>query len=212
MELKTLAKKELNLNLTEEQIEKFEIYKKELLEWNERINLTAIRLPEEIDTKHFLDSLTVLPFIPKETKTIADIGTGAGFPGIPLAIMKPEIEVTLIESIGKKCKFLEHIREALNLENVEVVNARAEEVGAHQDYSKKFDVVTARAVTKIEDLVTYSFPLLKKNGLLLAQKGTKEDIEAQRDFIKQSGGEIISIQNTETESLKERRIVIIRKK
>lgn len=211
MNLKTLAKNELNIAITDKQSEDFEIFKKELLEWNEKINLTAIKIPEEIDIKHFLDSLTLLSLIPENTKTLADIGTGAGFPGIPLAIMRPEIQITLIESIGKKCKFLEHIKEILNLENIEIVNARAEDVGKHIDYKNKFDIVTARAVTKIVDLVSYSVPLLKTKGLLLAQKGIIENIESEESSIKLNGGQIIEIKKIETKNLKDRKVVIIAK-
>ena len=211
MNLKTLAKNELHLNLTEKESTDFELFKNELIEWNSRLNLTAIRTPEEIDKKHFLDSLTLLHLIPENTKTLADIGTGAGFPGIPLAIIRPDIQITLIESIGKKCKFLEHIKEILNLKNIEIVNARAEEVGKHIDYKNRFDIVTARAVTKIEELALLAIPLLKKEGVLLAQKGTLENIESEKENIKKHGGEIIDIKNLETESLKDRRVVILKK-
>lgn len=211
MDLKTLAKNELNLNLTEKESADFELFKNELIEWNSQLNLTAIRTPEEIDKKHFIDSLTLLHLIPENTKTLADIGTGAGFPGIPLAIMRPDIQITLIESIGKKCKFLEHIKEILNLKNIEIVNARAEEVGKHIDYKNRFDIVTARAVTKIEELALLAIPLLKKEGMLLAQKGTLENIESEKENIKKHGGEIIDIKNLETESLKDRRVVILKK-
>lgn len=211
MELRTLTKNELNLNLTDKESESFDKLKKELIEWNSKLNLTAIRTPEEIDKKHFVDSLTLLSSLPKETKTLVDIGTGAGFPGIPLAIMRPDIQITLIESIGKKCRFLEHIKETLDLKNVEVVNARAEEVGKHIDYKNRFDVVTARAVTKIDELVSYSIPLLKKGGILLAQKGTLENIELEKTNIEGQGGEILDIKEVSTESLKDRRIIIIKK-
>ncbi len=206
-----IVEKELNIRLTPKQSELFETYTKELLIWNENINLTAIRTEEEILLKHFADSLTLLPFIPEATKKLVDIGSGAGFPGIPLAIMRPEIEVTLIESIGKKCNFLEHIKETLNLSNLEIVNARAEEVGIHTDYKTKYDVATARAVTRLLDLTKYALPLLKKGGILLAQKGTKEDPHENEMEIEKIGAKIESIKETQTENLKDRVVVIIKK-
>ena len=126
--------------------------------------------------------------------------------------MRPELEVTLIESTGKKCKFLEHIKDTLNLSNLEIVNARAEEVGMHGDYKAKYDVATARAVTRLPELVVYAIPLLKKGGILLAQKGTKEDPRESEIEIEKMGGKIESIEKIETENLKDRVVVkIIRK-
>lgn len=189
----------------------FEAFTDELILWNEKINLTAIHTKEEIKTKHFLDSLTLLPFIPKETKTLVDVGSGAGFPGIPLAIVRPEINVTLIESIGKKAKFLEHVVEILNLKNVEVINARAEEVAKHPDYFESFDVGVARAVARLDKLAPFVLPLVKKGGIFLAQKGTLENLEESVEALAECGGKIISIEKIETESLRDRVIVVIKK-
>lgn len=191
--------------------EMFETFLKELLLWNEKINLTAIRTEEDIRVKHFLDSLTLLPFIPEGAKTLVDVGTGAGFPGIPLAIVRKDLQVTLIESIGKKCRFLEHIIETLQLRNVEVVNARAEEVMKHRDYVNSFDVGVARAVARLDVLCGYMLPLLKKNGTFLAQKGTEENIEESKEAIEKLGGEIIQIRNITEKNLPNRRVVEIKK-
>lgn len=209
MDLKNIINKETGSELTEKEISAFSTFLQELIKWNEEINLTAIRTEDEIILKHFVDSLTLLPFIPESTKKLADIGSGAGFPGIPIAIMRPNLEVTLIESIGKKCKFLEHIKETLNLSNLEIVNARAEEVGTHEDYKEKYDIATARAVTRLPELVAYAIPLLKNSGVLLAQKGTKEDLRENEIEIEKMGGKIESIEKIETESLKDRVIVKI---
>lgn len=208
---KDILENEINVKLTPTQTQCFEIYKTELLKWNEEINLTAIRTEDEIVLKHFADSLTLLPFIPEGAKKLVDIGSGAGFPGIALSIMRPELEVTLIESTGKKCKFLEHIKETLNLSNLEIVNARAEEVGIHTDYKESYDVATARAVTRLPELVAYAIPLLKKGGVLLAQKGTKEDLRENEIEIQKMGGKIESIEKIETENLKDRVLVIVKK-
>lgn len=212
MELKETLQKEIGLNLTEKESGSFSTFLQELMKWNVEINLTAIRTKDEIILKHFTDSLTLLPFLPTEAKKLVDIGSGAGFPGIPLAIMKPNLEVTLIESVGKKCKFLEHIKETLNLSNLEIVNARAEQVGTHPDFEKKYDVATARAVSRLLELTKYALPLLKKGGVLLAQKGTKEDLSENESEIEKLGGKIERIEKIETENLKDRVVVKIIKK
>ncbi len=189
----------------------FKVYLEELLKWNEKFNLTAIKTPEEIKVKHFYDSLTLLPFIPTNTKTLVDVGSGAGFPGIPLAITRPDIFVTLIESTGKKTQFLEHVVETLKLKNVEVVYARAEEVAKHDDYFESFDVGVARAVAKLDKLAGFVLPLIKRGGLFLAQKGTLENLAESEETLKECGGKIISVEKIETEDLKDRVIVIVKK-
>lgn len=189
----------------------FSLFASELLKWNEQINLTAITNPKDIETKHFLDSLTLLPFIPVNAKTLVDVGSGAGFPGIPIAIARPDISVTLIESTGKKAKFLEHIVEVLGLKNVEVVCARAEEVAKHPDYSEKYDVGVARAVAKLDKLAGFVLPLLKSGGLFLAQKSEKENLEESTPALLKFGGKIESIEKIKAEGLTDRVIAIIRK-
>lgn len=189
----------------------FDLYSRELLAYNEHINLTAIRDPKEVEQKHFIDSLSILSFVPEGTKTLVDVGTGAGFPGIPIAIVRPDIHVTLIESIGKKAKFLEYIIDVLKLTNVEVVCARAEDVSKHIDYKNHFDVGVARAVAKLDILSGFILPLIKKGGLFLAQKGTKEDIEESREDVLKYGGNIEKIVPIEIPNLEARQIVIIKK-
>lgn len=189
----------------------FDLYAKELLAYNEHVNLTAIRDPKEVEQKHFIDSLSVVPLIPDNTKTLVDVGSGAGFPGLPIAIVCPHIQVTLIESIGKKAKFLEYIVDVLKLKNVEVVCARAEEVSKHVDYQNYFDVGVARAVAKLDILSGFVLPLIKKGGLFLAQKGTKEDVEESREAVLKYGGQIEKIVPISIPNLEARQIVVIRK-
>jgi len=155
----------LALDLDEAQIGKLVAHLDLLDDWNSRMNLTAIRDRPSQLTKHLLDSLTVLPHL--QGGRIADVGSGAGFPGIPLAIVAPHVDFTLIESTGKKCRFLEHVREALELNNVEVVQARAESYKP----DVRFDTVIARAVGPVADLVKVAGPLVVGGGLLLAMKG-----------------------------------------
>ena len=135
----------ININLTENQIEKFYKYMKLLLEWNEKINLTAITDENEIVLKHFVDSLTVLKYI-KEDDKIIDVGTGAGFPGIPMAIMMPNTKITLLDSLNKRINFLNEVIKELNLKNVETIHSRSEDCGKDILYREKYDISIERAV------------------------------------------------------------------
>lgn len=155
----------LALELDEAQLAKLVAHLDLLDDWNTRMNLTAIRDRPSQLTKHLLDSLTVLPYLQGER--IADVGSGAGFPGIPLAIVEPHRHFSLIESTGKKCRFLEHVRDTLELKNVEVVQSRAESYKPEV----RFDTVLARAVGPIADLVKVAGPLVVGGGRLLAMKG-----------------------------------------
>jgi 16S rRNA (guanine527-N7)-methyltransferase len=155
----------LALDLDEAQLARLVAHLDLLDDWNTRMNLTAIRDRPSQLTKHLLDSLTVLPYLQGER--IADVGSGAGFPGIPLAIVQPHRHFSLIESTGKKCRFLEHVRDALELKNVEVVQSRAESYKPEV----RFDTVLARAVGPVADLVKVAGPLVVGGGRLLAMKG-----------------------------------------
>jgi 16S rRNA (guanine527-N7)-methyltransferase len=161
----------LALDLDEAQLAKLVVHLDLLDEWNSRMNLTAIRDRPSQLTKHLLDSLTVLPYLQGER--IADVGSGAGFPGIPLAIVEPHRHFSLIESTGKKCRFLEHVRDALELKNVEVVQSRAESYKP----DVRFDTVIARAVGPTADLVKVAGPLVVGGGRLLAMKGRYPEAE-----------------------------------
>ena len=155
----------LALDLDQAQLDKLVAHLDLLDDWNQRMNLTAIRDRPAQLTKHLLDSLTVLPYL--HGQRIADVGSGAGFPGIPLAIVEPHRHFSLIESTGKKCRFLEHVRDTLQLANVEVVQSRAE---AYKP-DIRFDTVIARAVGPVADLVKVAGPLVVGGGRLLAMKG-----------------------------------------
>jgi 16S rRNA (guanine527-N7)-methyltransferase len=161
----------LGIDLTDAQATRLTAHLDLLDEWGARMNLTAIRDRPSQVTKHLLDSLSVRPFLRGER--IADIGSGAGFPGIPLAILEPGRRFTLIESTGKKCRFLEHVRDALGLANVEVVQARAEAFKT----AERFDTVLARAVGPVAELVKLAGPLVAGGGRLLAMKGRYPDDE-----------------------------------
>jgi len=194
----------------------FEQYKKLLLEWNQKFNLTAITDSNEIDTKHFKDSLSFAEAIKTAgfdinvSLDIADVGSGAGFPGIPLKITYPNLKITLIESIGKKCLFLKEIIKKLKLEGINVVSSRAESITNPSSPSNpsfpSFDIILARAVSSLENLATWCLPLLKQNGVLITQKGLKE-----LDSIKYFAGKNKNLEVT-TKNYQEKVFVIIKRK
>lgn len=178
-----------------EQINNFYKYMNLLIEWNEKINLTAIIEPEEIILKHFIDSITILKEI-KDGSKLVDVGTGAGFPGIPLAIMNPTLKITLVDSLNKRLIFLQEVIKALNLENVEIVHSRAEEFGQNMKYREKFDVATSRAVANLSTLSEYLIPLVKIGGKIISMKasGAKQEINEAKNAINILGGKIIKIE------------------
>lgn len=167
------------IRLTPAQLSAFERYEAVLIEWNSRMNLTAIRDPQQIRAKHFLDSLTCICAM-RETpvERVIDIGTGAGFPGIPLKIVNPGMQLTLVESVGKKANFCRHVVEVLGLENVEVLQDRAEALGQNARYREKFDWAVARAVAILPVLSEYLLPLVRVGGSILAMKGESGPSEA----------------------------------
>ena len=178
--MKTLISgaRKLGIELAPGQLDKFEVYYHELIEWNKRMNLTRITDCEEVQLKHFLDSLTVLTAV-QLTKglRVIDVGTGAGMPGIPLKIVSPGIDLTLLEATGKKAKFLEHIVSVLGLEGVEIVSSRAEETGHNTMYREKFSLALSRAVAPLPVAVELSLPFCQVGGLCVTLK--KGNIEAE---------------------------------
>jgi 16S rRNA (guanine527-N7)-methyltransferase len=177
--LRETAQSMLGLRLAPFQMDQFKLFEQELMDWNSRFNLTAIRNPEDIRTKHFLDSLTCTLALREAPPTrLIDVGTGAGFPGIPLKIVQPSLRLTLVESVGKKAEFCSHAVKALHLDRVEVLASRAEEVGQMPAHREKYDWAVARAVAALPVLVEYLLPLVKVGGRVLAQKGESGPAEA----------------------------------
>jgi 16S rRNA (guanine527-N7)-methyltransferase len=169
-----------NVKITGRQVMSFITYEKELIEWNNRFNLTAIRDPESIRTKHFLDSLScILAWKASPPAHLIDVGTGAGFPGIPLKLLYPSLKLTLVESVSKKAAFCRHIVEVLRLEQVDVIHARAEDLGQDPNHRETYDWAVARAVANLNVLSEYLIPLVKVGGTALAQKGESGPAEAQ---------------------------------
>ena len=160
----------LGLELTGQQSEQFLRYQQELLDWNTRVNLTSITNPEEVLIKHFLNSLVFADGLDTPEARLLDIGAGAGFPGLPLKIVRPQWHVVLLEATGKKVKFLQHIIETLQLKDVVAVHGRAEELAHKAEYRGSFDVVTARAVASLPDLLEYAAPFCRIGGQMIFPK------------------------------------------
>ncbi len=161
-------------------IQQFLRYRQELLDWNTRMNLTAIKDPEEVLLRHFLDSLSLLTVYDKPHARVLDIGSGAGFPGLPLKIVRPQWHVTLLEATGKKVTFLQHMIETLELKDVIAVHGRAEELAHKGEYRASFDMVTARAVSSLSTLLEYAAPYCRVGGqIILPKKGALEEELAQ---------------------------------
>jgi 16S rRNA (guanine527-N7)-methyltransferase len=178
-EMAKIARTVFNIQLNSGQIAAFERYENELLEWNDKFNLTAINEPEKIRIKHFLDSLTCLVVMRDTTmERVIDVGTGAGFPGLPLKIICPSMRLTLVESVGKKVEFCKHIVQKLGLENVEVINERAEALGQIRAHRERYDWALARAVAVMPVLSEYLLPLVRVGGAMLAMKGESAPAES----------------------------------
>lgn len=204
---------EIGLEFTEKQLDKFFKYMNLLLEWNEKINLTAITEPEEVILKHFIDSLTISKYIEKN-KTLADVGTGAGFPGIALKIYRDDIKITLVDSLNKRINFLNEVIKELNLKEIETVHSRIEDFGKDKKYREKFDYVTARAVANLSVLSEYLIPIAKINGQCICMKGSnvEEELNTSKNAIKILGGKIQKIEKFNLpKSDIERNVIIIKK-
>mgnify|MGYP003291515745 FL=1 len=204
---------EAGLELSEKQLEQFNKYYEMLVETNKVMNLTAITEPEDVAVKHMVDSL--LAFDKSfANKTLADVGTGAGFPGIPLKIYCPSLKVTLIDSLGKRLKFLENVIKELGLENISCEHARAEDAGKNKKFREKFDLVTARAVARLSVLSEYCLPLVKTGGMFIALKGSKyaEEILEGEQALKILGGKILSSEEVKLPGLDDGRAIIKVKK
>jgi len=175
------ALKEHGIELTERQLKQFELYYETLVEWNEKMNLTAITDKEEVYLKHFYDSIAAAFYVDfTEPKKVCDVGAGAGFPSIPLKICFPEMDVTIVDSLKKRMTFLEHLKETLGLENARFIHARAEEFGQDKAHREQYDIVLARAVARLSVLSEYCVPLVKKGGQFVAMKGAA-GMEEYRD-------------------------------
>jgi 16S rRNA (guanine527-N7)-methyltransferase len=189
---------QLNLTASPEVIGKFELLKELLVEWNEKINLTAITESEEVNIKHFVDSATCLAtgYI-KDGDEIIDVGTGAGFPGVPIKILNESLKVTLLDSLNKRIKYLEDVVSKLELKDVKLVHARAEDGGINKQYREKYDVALSRAVAAMNILCEYCLPFVKVGGYFICQKGPayKEELDNAAKAIETLGGRIKEVKS-----------------
>ncbi|MGN1112859.1 MAG: 16S rRNA (guanine(527)-N(7))-methyltransferase RsmG [Acutalibacteraceae bacterium] len=201
-------------HLNKEQIDKLDIYAEMLLEWNEKINLTAITDSEGIAIKHFYDSLTPLWYlnIPKNARVI-DVGTGAGFPSIPMAIVRPDLRFTLLDSLNKRLTFLNEVCTRLDI-NADLVHMRAEDAAQKPEYRECFDVSVSRAVAALPVLCEYCIPFVRKNGMFIAMKGAKaeEELESSKNAVKILGAAVEKSVEISLPDNSERNIIVIRKK
>ena len=181
----------LGINLSEIQLKQFYNYMNLLIEWNKKVNLTAITEPDEIILKHFVDSLTISRYISDGTKVV-DVGTGAGFPGIPLKIVRQDVDITLLDSLQKRINFLDEVINELDLEKITTIHSRVEDFGKDKKYREKFDIATSRAVANLSTLSEYLLPLVKVGGKVISMKGSliQEELENSKNAIKILGGQI----------------------
>lgn len=187
-------------------------YMKMILEWNEKINLTAIKDEKEFIVKHFIDSLSIVEYINNEGKII-DIGTGAGFPGIPVKLSRNKVKVTLLDSVSKKINVIKDVTDKLEIKDVELIHSRVEDIAHNVNYREKYDYVTSRAVSNLTTLAEYMLPLVKVGGIAICMKGPnyEEEIEQSKRAMALLGGKIENVDTKKISNDYDRTIVIIRK-
>jgi 16S rRNA (guanine527-N7)-methyltransferase len=202
----------LNLRLSASQLQAFRRYADELIDWNQRVNLTAITDPEDIEVRHFVDSLSCLRVMKPRTPglRVIDVGTGAGFPGLPVKIACPNVDLTLVEATGKKVAFLHHVIEALGLEGVTLVNERVEALGQMAEHREQYDWTLARAVAGMRTLAEYLLPLCRVGGHCLAQKGESahQEVAGAQRALELLGGHLVQLTPVELPTVAETRYLV----
>ncbi|MCY4364662.1 MAG: 16S rRNA (guanine(527)-N(7))-methyltransferase RsmG [Chloroflexi bacterium] len=216
MQLLAQSAVELGLLLDAPQLEQFEIYYRELADWNTRMNLTSVIDYPEVQVKHFLDSLTLLPALGgrlPENARVVDVGAGAGFPGLPLKLVQPDLSLTLVESTGKKAGFLRHMAETLGLESVEVYTGRAETLAHQPELRETHDVALARGLARLPTLLEITLPFVRQGGVVAAWKhggeGLREELASARNALQTLGGHVRSIYPVKATGLEDNRVVAV---
>ena len=214
METLALGARTLGMELTPHQLDLFEAYYRELADWNQRVNLTAITGYQEVQVKHFLDSLTVCRAVPvgaAAAMRVIDVGAGAGLPGLPLKLAFPDIQLALVESVGKKARFLEHLVATLALSGVEVLTGRAEELARLPRLRENFDLVVSRGVAKLPSLLEYTLPFCAPGGRAAVWKrgGIEEEIASSDRALAVLGGGVPKVYPVEVSSLADGRVLVV---
>ena len=214
-EFEVFFEKELNKNqltVSKDSYEKYFKYMKNVLEWNTKINVTAVRDEENFIIKHYIDSLVISKYVEGNPRVI-DIGTGAGFPGVPVKLYNEDMDITLIDSINKKLNVIRESIKGLDLKNIEIIHSRAEDLAVKEGYRESFDVATTRAVSNLSTILEYMMPFIKVGGIAVCMKGPnyQEELDSARNAIKVLGGKLEIIENFNINTEYERNIIIIKK-
>lgn len=214
-EFEVFFEKELNKNqliVSKESYNKYFKYMKNVLEWNTKINVTAVRDEENFIIKHYIDSLMISKYVEGKPRVI-DIGTGAGFPGVPVKLYNEDVDITLIDSINKKLNVIRESIKELDLKNIDIIHSRAEDLALKEGYRESFDVATTRAVSNLSTILEYMMPFIKVGGIAVCMKGPnyQEELDAARNAIKILGGKLELIENFNINTEYERNIIIIKK-
>lgn len=204
----------LGISLSDEVLDSFDQYYNKLIAWNENINLTAITGERDVVIKHFIDSLTLTSFLPEGAKSMIDVGTGAGFPGIPVKLIKQDLSVTLLDSLKKRVRFLNELITGFSLTGINAIHARAEDLARSSEHRENYDVGTARAVASLSVLCEYILPFVKTGGVFIAMKGSEiqKELDDAEKAISILGGELDSVKRflLPFENI-ERHIILIKK-
>ena len=213
MDILSESAKELGIRLTTLQLDQFETYFRELADWNQRTNLTSVVEYEEVQVKHFLDSLTVVLAVPGglgSLRSVIDVGAGPGFPGLPLKLAYPELRLALVESVGKKANFLKHLVSTLGLSGVEVYTGRAERLAHQPDLREAFDLVATRALARLPVLAEYTLPFCGVGGIMVALKhgGIDAELAGAAHALEVLGGRMGKVTPVEVTGLTDNRIVV----
>ncbi len=203
--------KEISVDLSDNQVEQFFLYYKMMIEWNQVMNLTAITDMRDVVFKHFVDSVSLVKSIDVSRETsLIDVGTGAGFPGIPLKIMYPELEVTLLDSLNKRVRFLNEVVEKIGLKKISAVHGRAEDVGRNPKYREKYDICVSRAVANLATLSEYCLPFVKMGGSFVSYKSgaIEDELTQAKNAVKILGGIVENVVNFRIEEIDAERSLV----